>query len=133
MGSHGGATAEGQTEVLANLGVTEASAGCPIVSSMDVVEIGRLDNGLPVYIDKNACSADGIVFIARVKPHTAFRGPNESGLVKMVAIGLGKQKGAESCHSYGFKYMGRAYRGHDQNRPGPHAHSLRVGNGGKCL
>jgi len=105
MGSHGGATAEGQTEVLANLGVTEASAGCPIVSSMEVVEIGRLDNGLPVYIDKNACSADGIVFIARVKPHTAFRGPNESGLVKMVTIGLGKQKGAESCHSYGFKYM----------------------------
>ncbi len=105
MGSHGGASAEGQAEVLANLGVTEASAGCPVVSSMEVVEIGRLDNGLPVYMDKHAHGADGIVFIARVKPHTAFRGASESGLVKMVTIGLGKQKGAESCHAYSFKYM----------------------------
>jgi len=106
MGSHGGATAEGQREMLANLGVTEASAGCPIISSMDVVEIGRLANGLPVYMDKNAHAADGIAFIARVKPHTAFRSANESGLVKMVTIGLGKQKGAESAHAYGFKHMG---------------------------
>lgn len=105
MGSHGGATAEGQREVLADLGVTEASAGCPILASMEVVEIGRLDNGLPVYIDKHAHDADGIVVINRVKPHTAFRGPNESGLVKMITIGLGKQKGAESCHAYSFKYM----------------------------
>ncbi|EAX48560.1 conserved hypothetical protein [Thermosinus carboxydivorans Nor1] len=105
MGSHGGATAEGQKEVLANLGVTEASAGCPILSSMEVVEIGRLENGLPVYVDKHAYGADGIVVINRVKPHTAFRGPNESGLVKMITIGLGKQKGAESCHAYSFKYM----------------------------
>jgi hypothetical protein len=105
MGSHGGATAEGQAEVLANLGVTEDSAGCPVVSSMEVVEIGRLENGLPVYLDKNANAADGIVFVARVKPHTAFRGANESGLVKMITIGLGKQKGAESCHAYSFKYM----------------------------
>lgn len=105
MGSHGGATAEGQREVLADLGVTEASVGCPIVSSMEVVEIGRLANGLPVYVDKNAHDADGIVVINRVKPHTAFRGPNESGLVKMITIGLGKQKGAESCHAYSFKYM----------------------------
>lgn len=105
MGSHGGATAEGQADVLANLGVTGASAGCPVVSSMEVVEIGRLDNGLPVYMDKNAYGADGIVFVARVKPHTAFRGANESGLVKMITIGLGKQKGAESCHAYSFKYM----------------------------
>lgn len=106
MGSHGGATAEGQREVLANLGVTEASAGCPIVSSMEVVEIGRLDNGLPVYIDKNAYQADGIVVINRIKPHTAFRGISESGLVKMITIGLGKQKGAESCHAYSFRHMG---------------------------
>ena len=106
MGSHGGATAQGQVEVLANLGVTEASAGCPILSSMDVVEIGRLDNGLPVYIDKHAYAADGIVVINRIKPHTAFRGVSESGLVKMVTIGLGKQKGAESCHAYSFRYMG---------------------------
>jgi hypothetical protein len=105
MGSHGGATAEGQRGVLADLGVTEASAGCPIVSSMEVVEIGRLDNGLPVYIDQNAYAADGIVIVCRVKPHTSFRGPSESGLVKMIAIGLGKQRGAETCHAYSFKYM----------------------------
>lgn len=106
MGSHGGATAQGQVEVLANLGVTETSAGCPIHSSMEVVEIGRLDNGLPVYIDKFAYAADGIVVINRIKPHTAFRGVSESGLVKMITVGLGKQKGAESCHAYSFRYMG---------------------------
>lgn len=106
MGSHGGATAEGQAEVLKNLGVTESSAGCPIRSSMAVVEIGRLENGLPVYIDKHAYAADGIVVINRIKPHTAFRGISESGLVKMITIGLGKQKGAESCHAYSFRYMG---------------------------
>lgn len=105
MGSHGGATAEGQKEVLANLGVTEASVGCEILATMDVEEIGRLDNGLPVYMDKYAYHADGIVVINRVKPHTCFRGPNESGMVKMITIGLGKQKGAESCHAYSFKYM----------------------------
>ncbi len=105
MGSHGGATAEGQADVLAHLGITEQSIGCPIVSSMEVVEISRLPNGLPVYVDKNAYNSDGIVLINRIKPHTAFRGPNESGLVKMIAIGLGKQKGAETCHSYGFKHM----------------------------
>jgi hypothetical protein len=102
MGSHGGATGEGQTDVLANLGVTEASAGCEILSSMEVVELGRLPAGLPVYMDKYAYEADGIVVINRVKPHTAFRGPCESGVVKMITIGLGKQKGAESCHAYGF-------------------------------
>jgi hypothetical protein len=72
---------------------------------MEVVEISHLSNGLPVYVDKNSYHADGIVLINRIKPHTAFRGPNESGLVKMIAIGLGKQKGAETCHSYGFKHM----------------------------
>jgi hypothetical protein len=105
MGSHGGATATGQAEVLAHLGITEDTVGCPIVSSMEVVEISRLANGLPVYIDKHAYEADGIVLINRIKPHTAFRGPNESGLAKMIAIGLGKQKGAETCHAYGFKHM----------------------------
>jgi hypothetical protein len=110
MGSHGGATAEGQRDVLTNLGVTEATAGCDIRASMEVVEIGRLDNGLPVYIDKLAYGADGIVVINRVKPHTSFRGANESGLVKMITIGLGKQKGAESCHAYSFKYMGEHLR-----------------------
>ena len=105
MGSHGVATVAGQAEVLAHLGITEEYVGCPIVSSMEVVEISRLPNGMPVYIDKNAYQADGIIVINRIKPHTAFRGPNESGLVKMITIGLGKQKGAESCHAYGFKYM----------------------------
>ncbi|EIW20273.1 MULTISPECIES: lactate racemase domain-containing protein [Pelosinus] len=105
MGSHGGANAEGQKEVLENLGITETVVGCPIRSSMEVVEIGCLENGLPVYIDKFASQADGIVVINRIKPHTAFRGNNESGICKMITIGLGKQKGAESCHAYSFKYM----------------------------
>lgn len=105
MGSHGGATAEGQREVLAHLGVTEESVGCEIRSSMEVVKIGELPNGLPVYVDKFASEAEGIVVINRVKPHTAFRGPVESGIMKMISIGLGKQKGAEACHQMGFKYM----------------------------
>ncbi len=105
MGSHGGATAEGQTDLLAALGVTEASAGCPIVSSMETVELGRLPNGLPVYMDKQAMQADGIVVVNRVKPHTSFSGASESGLVKMLSIGLGKQKGADSCHALGFAQM----------------------------
>ncbi|TWH45749.1 lactate racemase domain-containing protein [Sporomusa sp. KB1] len=105
MGSHGGATAAGQAKVLASLGVTEESVGCPIVSSMEVVEIGKISNGLAVHIDKNAYEADGIVIINRIKPHTAYRGPCESGLAKMLTIGLGKQKGAETCHMYSFKHM----------------------------
>ncbi|WCK53240.1 lactate racemase domain-containing protein [Aneurinibacillus sp. Ricciae_BoGa-3] len=105
MGSHGGATAEGQLDVLEQLGVTEAAVGAPILSSMEVVQIGQLPNGLPVYIDKNAYEADKIIVINRIKPHTAFRGPVESGLMKMITIGLGKQKGAEAAHAYSFKYM----------------------------
>ncbi|ARU63769.1 hypothetical protein CBW65_03290 [Tumebacillus avium] len=106
MGSHGGATAEGQVEVLRHLGIDESSIGCPVRSSMEVVEIDRLENGLPVYADKIAATeADAIVVINRIKPHTAFRGKIESGLMKMIAIGLGKQKGAEACHLLGFKYM----------------------------
>ncbi|ATO35745.1 MULTISPECIES: lactate racemase domain-containing protein [Geobacillus] len=107
MGSHGGATAEGQKEVLAHLGVTEEFVRAPIRSNMDVVEVGRLENGLPVYIDKLAYEADKIIVVNRVKPHTAFRGPVESGLMKMITIGLGKQKGAEAAHQYSFKYMAR--------------------------
>ncbi|MSU89122.1 DUF2088 domain-containing protein [Rhodobacteraceae bacterium 2CG4] len=101
MGSHGGATAEGQTRLLASLGVTEASIGCAIRSSMDTVEVGRLDNGMSVRIDRLAHEADGIVLFNRIKPHTSFRAPNESGLAKMLAIGLGKQSGAENCHARG--------------------------------
>jgi len=105
MGSHGGATADGQKELLASLGITEVSAGCPVRSSMDVVHLGVMDNGLPILMDKNAFEADGIVVINRIKAHNAFRGPNESGLVKMITIGLGKQKGADSCHTLGFGRM----------------------------
>jgi len=107
MGSHGGATAEGQIKVLESLHVTEETVGCPIISSMEVVELGRLENGLPVYMDKNAYEADGIVVAHRVKPHTSFSGLSESGVVKMVTIGLGKQKGAASCHAYGFGEMAK--------------------------
>lgn len=105
MGSHGGATAEGQRQVLRHLNVTEESVGAPIRSSMEVKKIGELENGLPVYVDRYACEADGIIVINRVKPHTAFRGPIESGIMKMMSIGLGKQKGAEACHQLGFKHM----------------------------
>ncbi|WP_248929351.1 lactate racemase domain-containing protein [Paenibacillus hamazuiensis] len=102
MGSHGGATADGQAELLAAFGVTEAAMGCPIDASMEVESIGVLEEGLPVYVAKSALQADGITFIARVKPHTCFRGPIESGLCKMLAIGFGKQVGAASLHNRGF-------------------------------
>ncbi|MDF2621028.1 MAG: hypothetical protein K0S00_3687 [Xanthobacteraceae bacterium] len=107
MGSHGGATAEGQLKVLAQLGVTEQSAGCPIRSSMETVEVGVLDNGMSVRIDRLAYEADGIVLFNRIKPHSAFRWENESGLAKMLSIGLGKQSGADNCHAWGFNYVGR--------------------------
>ena len=106
MGSHGGATAEGQTALLATLGVTEQSAGCPIRSGMETVEIGRLPNGMSVRMDSLAMEADGILIFNRIKPHNAFRHDIESGLAKMLAIVLGKQSGADSCHAWGFAYMG---------------------------
>jgi hypothetical protein len=97
MGSHGGATAHGQVETLRSLGVTEESVCAPIVSSMEVDKIGEI-KGTPVYVDRNALRADGIIVVGRVKPHTDFKGEIESGLMKMMAIGLGKQKGAEMIH-----------------------------------
>ncbi len=105
MGSHGGATAEGQTKVLAGYGITEETVGAPVVSSMEVTKIGVTDKGLGVYIDKNACEADGIILYNRVKPHTSFRGKIESGLIKMLAIGLAKQKGAEATHFLKYENM----------------------------
>ena len=105
MGSHGGATAQGQTEVLRRFGITEEAVGAPIVSSMEVVQIGTTDRGLPVYVDKNAAEADGIILLNRVKPHTSFRGRYESGLMKMMAIGLAKQKGAEMTHFLRYENM----------------------------
>lgn len=101
MGSHGGATAEGQTEVLAGYGITEETMGCPIMSSMETVLLGYSELGKPVYMDKNAYEADGVIISCRLKLHNAFRGPYESGPCKMMVVGLGKQAGAESVHSDG--------------------------------
>jgi hypothetical protein len=97
MGSHGGATNAGQLEVLAHYGITEATLGFPVRSSMDTVELGRT-GGFVAYQDRLAAEADAIVLVNRVKPHTDFHGPIESGLMKMAAIGLGKQKGAHQFH-----------------------------------
>jgi hypothetical protein len=101
MGSHGGATAEGQRELIAHYGVTEAAMGCSILSSMETVHLGEVEEGVPVWFDRNAFEADAVIPVGRVKPHTDFRGPVESGLMKMIAIGLGKQKGADYFHSQG--------------------------------
>ena len=107
MGSHGGATAEGQKELLGGYGITEKYVGCPILSSMLVKKIGKNDEGKEVYIDRYAAEADGIILGCRIKPHTAFRGSYESGIIKRMAIGLGKQCGAEACHEAGFKNMAK--------------------------
>lgn len=103
MGSHGGATAEGQLEVLESLGITEANCGAPIMSSMETIEIGSTPDGMPVYMDRYAYEADGIALVARIKLHTDFKSPVgiESGIVKMAAIGLGKHTQALLLHSYG--------------------------------
>ncbi len=98
MGGHGGATAEGQTEVLAQYGVTPEAMGVPILSSMETVEIARMEWGLPVLVDRHACEADHIVLVNRVKPHTSIRGPIQSGLLKMLVIGLGNHAGALLAH-----------------------------------
>ena len=104
MGSHGGATAQGQATMLAHYQVTEALMDAPILSSMDTVQISQTPDGVPVFIDKNAFEADGIIVINRVKPHTKFKAPIESGLMKMMAIGMGKQKGAEYYHKAAIQY-----------------------------
>ena len=104
MGSHGGASAEGQTEVLSGLGITPESVGAPIRATMEVINLSE-EGQSPVYFDRNAFAAQHTVVVGRVKIHTSFRGPYESGIVKMIAIGLGKQKGAELCHSLGLEKM----------------------------
>jgi hypothetical protein len=103
MGSHGGATAEGQVEILRSLGVTEESVGAPIRSSMEVVEIGETESGVPVFMDRIASEADGVVVVGRIKQHTDFRSGVESGLLKMASIGLGKHAQALALHAYGVK------------------------------
>ena len=105
MGSHGGATAEGQLEILESYNITPESMGCPIKSSMEVVELGVSSRGKPVYMDKNAFESDGVIVSCRLKPHNAFRGKVESGPCKMMTVGLGKQKGASLVHSDGMNHI----------------------------
>lgn len=107
MGSHGGATAEGQKEMLAGFGITEEAMGCEIRSSMETVLLGKSELGKPVYMDKNAYESDGVILSCRLKPHNAFRGPIESGPCKMMTVGLGKQKGAEQVHSDGMDIIAK--------------------------
>lgn len=101
MGSHGAATAEGQRKVLETYGITEESTGVPIRATMDTVIVGHLDDGTPVHMDRHAAEAESVVVINRIKPHTGFRGATESGLTKMLAIGIGKITGAATYHMHG--------------------------------
>ncbi|MEN6601997.1 MAG: hypothetical protein ABFD86_06230 [Bryobacteraceae bacterium] len=103
MGSHGGATAEGQAGVLAHFGITESAMGCPVVSSLEVVRLAKTPEGIATSMDRSAFESDGVMLIGRVKWHTDFSGKIESGLYKMMAIGLGKLDGAQRYHAYGHK------------------------------
>ncbi len=122
MGSHGGATEDGQRQILSDFGITEEAVGCPIKCQMDTVRIGHCDEfGTDVRIDKNAAEADAIFLLNRIKVHTSFRGPYESGLMKMMSIGLGKQPGAEIIHAIKPELMHRIVEEHGkiilQNAP----------------
>jgi len=103
MGSHGAATAEGQADVLAHYGIIEETMGCPIVSSLDVVPLGATPEGIKTFMDRTAYDSDGVMLVGRVKWHTDFAGKIESGLFKMMAIGLGKFAGAQHYHTYAYK------------------------------
>src|SRR5690606_5052302 len=115
MGSHGGATAAGQVEVLASLGVTEATVGCPIRSSMETVVVCQAAEGFAVHFDRLAFEADHVFVCNRVKPHTGFTGDLQSGLMKMMLIGLGKKAGAavyhRACQDYNFGQIVRSVAG----------------------
>ena len=104
MGSHGGATAEGQRKILEEYGVTSDQVGVEVRSSMATVQLGRTPEGFEVYMDRNAWEADGVLVFNRVKPHTDFSGKNESGLMKMMAVGMGKEEGARETHRWGWKF-----------------------------
>jgi hypothetical protein len=108
MGSHGGATAEGQRSLLAHLGITEESVGVPVLTDMEVVELGRTPDGLIAYCDRHAAEADQILVVNRIKPHTGFAEPFGSGLLKMLAVGLGKVPGASQIHRQGPAQMATA-------------------------
>ncbi len=103
MGSHGAATAEGQADVLAHYGINQASMGCPVISALDVVSLGKTADGIEAFMDRNAFDSDGVMLLGRVKWHTDFAGKIESGLFKMMAIGLGKFAGAQRYHTYAYK------------------------------
>jgi Lactate racemase N-terminal domain len=119
MGSHGGATAEGQREMLASLGVTPEFVGCEFRITMDVREIGRIPHGPALYMDEHSAAADHSLLLSRIKPHTDFRGAIESGPAKMAVIGFGKQKGAQTMHAYGGngfrQYLAPAARVYEAN------------------
>ena len=103
MGSHGAATAQGQADVLAHYGIHEAAMGCPVISALDVVSLGKTADGIEAFMDRNAFSSDGVMLVGRIKWHTDFAGKIESGLFKMMAIGLGKFAGAQRYHTYAYK------------------------------
>lgn len=103
MGSHGAASAAGQADVLAHYGITAASMGCPLVSQLEVVSLGKTDDGIEAFMDREAYDSDGVMLIGRVKWHTDFAGKIESGLFKMMAIGLGKFAGAQRYHAYAYR------------------------------
>jgi hypothetical protein len=108
MGSHGRVTAEGQRDLLRSLGVTEEKVGAPVLCSDEVVQVGETGRpleGLPVYVSREAAEADGVLVINRIKPHTSFHGPYESGLMKMLAVGMGRAKGATMVHRIGWGSM----------------------------
>src|ERR1041384_1439810 len=103
MGSHGAATAAGQADVLAHYGITESSMGCPVVSQLEVVSLGKTAEGIETFMDKSAHDSDGVMLVGRVKWHTDFDGKIESGLFKMLAIGLGKFAGAQRYHAHAYR------------------------------
>ena len=107
MGSHGGATAAGQIEVLASYGLHEETLGCPVEATMATDQIGSLEDGTPILVNRLALEADGVIVINRVKPHTSFRGVHESGVVKMMTIGLGCHRGATMAHAQGADGLSR--------------------------
>jgi hypothetical protein len=103
MGSHGAATAEGQADVLAHYGIIEETMGCPVRSSLEVISLGRTPEGIEAFLDRNAAQSDGIMLVARIKQHTDFMGKLESGLFKMMGIGLGKWAGAKNYHTHAYR------------------------------
>ena len=104
MGSHGGATPDGQRKILEGYGVTAENIGAEIKSSMETVAVGKAAEGFQAYLDRNAWEADGIIVVNRIKPHTDFSGNTESGLLKMIAVGMGKEDGARETHRWGWKF-----------------------------